>query len=191
VKKTTTINLYLLKIKKIVDTLAAIGSPMDTEAHIDAIFDGLPEEYDGFVTSVLSRSEQYSVSQIESLLMAQEERLERHKRNDSQVMQANLTQNFFQQKKYGFSQGQGRGWNNNQSKGNSRGRNRGRSTSNQGGRSRIICQVCGKPGHIAFHCWHMFDQQIGEPNLNQESIYIVELEHMYASHGSSTTTPCL
>ena len=84
-KKTTAINLYLLEIKRIVDTLAAIGSPMDTEAHIDAIFDGLPEEYDGFVTSVLSRSEQYSVSQIESLLMAQEARLERHKRNDSQV----------------------------------------------------------------------------------------------------------
>nr|KYP49182.1 hypothetical protein KK1_029117 [Cajanus cajan] len=49
-----TINQYLLEIKKIVDTLAAIGSPLNTVEHIDAIFDGLPKEYDPFITFVLT-----------------------------------------------------------------------------------------------------------------------------------------
>nr|KYP36158.1 hypothetical protein KK1_042747 [Cajanus cajan] len=57
IKKTIAINQYLLEIKKIVDTLAVIGSPLDTTEHIDTIFDGLPEEYDPFVTSVLTRTE--------------------------------------------------------------------------------------------------------------------------------------
>lgn len=98
-KKTTALNQYLLEIKKLVDTLAAIGSPLHTSEHIDAIFDGLPEEYDPFITSVLTRTEDYSVEQIEALLMAQEERLERHKRSDNVPPQANLAQGQFQIRK--------------------------------------------------------------------------------------------
>nr|KYP44225.1 hypothetical protein KK1_034289 [Cajanus cajan] len=101
IKKTTAINQYLLEIKKIVDTLAAIGSPLDTTEHIDAIFDGLPEEYDPFVTSVLTRTEDYTVEQIEALLMAHEERLEKHKRSDSASPQVNLAQgNLHARKQY-------------------------------------------------------------------------------------------
>nr|KYP53745.1 hypothetical protein KK1_024319 [Cajanus cajan] len=69
-KKSTTIHQYLIEIKKIVDTLAAIGSPLDTAEHIDAIFDRLLEEYDPFITSVLTRTDEYTVEQMEALLMA-------------------------------------------------------------------------------------------------------------------------
>nr|KYP62902.1 hypothetical protein KK1_017462 [Cajanus cajan] len=76
IKKTSSITLYLLEIKKVVDTLAVIGAPLNVEEHFDAIVDGLPDEYDGFVTSILSRKDPYTIKEIEALLMTQEDRLE-------------------------------------------------------------------------------------------------------------------
>ena len=59
---------YLLKIKKIVDSmeLDVAGSPISTEHHIEMILDGLNEEYSAFITVVLFRSDPYSfVDEIE------------------------------------------------------------------------------------------------------------------------------
>uniref|UniRef100_A0A803QA28 Uncharacterized protein n=1 Tax=Cannabis sativa TaxID=3483 RepID=A0A803QA28_CANSA len=39
--------------------------------HIEAIFNGLPSEYDVFVTSVTTRKDAYTVAEIETLLMGQ------------------------------------------------------------------------------------------------------------------------
>jgi len=78
-KKDRSVNLYLLEIKKIVDTLSAIGYPISTDDHIEAILDGLSEDYDGFVTAVLSRTDPYTVEEIEALLLSQEERFDKHK----------------------------------------------------------------------------------------------------------------
>nr|KYP53125.1 hypothetical protein KK1_024947 [Cajanus cajan] len=91
IKKTITINQYLLEIKKIVNNLAAIGSSLNMAEHI--------EEYDPVITSVLTRTEEYSVKQIESLLMVQEERLEKHKGSESVPLQANLAQGSFNSRK--------------------------------------------------------------------------------------------
>nr|KYP45414.1 Retrovirus-related Pol polyprotein from transposon TNT 1-94 [Cajanus cajan] len=168
-KKSTTIHQYLLEIKKIVDTLAAIGSPLDIAEHIDAIFDGLPEDYDPFTTSVLTRTDEYTVEQIEALPMAQEEQLEKHKRNDSTPLQANMTQSNFQTRKQTTNE---RGvFNHNGTNGRSyqRGRGRGRSNQNFGRGNKQQCQVCGKIGHIAFYCWHRYDQQFAEPNFNNNT----------------------
>jgi len=78
-KKEPSVHTYLLDIKNIIDSLAVVGSPISTEDHIDVILDGLPEEYDHFVTSIISRLNPYIVDEIETLLLAQEERLEKHK----------------------------------------------------------------------------------------------------------------
>jgi len=67
----------------VVDSLAAIGSSISAEDHIDAILDGLPEEYDSFVMSVTSQIDPYIVQDIESLLMAQEDRFDKPKFLDS------------------------------------------------------------------------------------------------------------
>lgn len=118
-KKSGSINEYLLLIKKIVDTLAIVGALISTEDHIEAVFNGLPQEYDPFVTSVMSRSEPYTVEEMEALLMAQEERIERQKTESSAIsMQANLIQNQQQ-----YQQGS---------------RGRGRDSNNKGGRSSTI-----------------------------------------------------
>jgi len=45
---------YLLNIKESVDTLVAIGFPLTIDDHVKVILDGLPEDYDSFVTLVLS-----------------------------------------------------------------------------------------------------------------------------------------
>lgn len=74
------INEFLLKIKTIVDQLALIGYVLTPKYHIDAIFEGFPFSYDTFVVSVESRLEDYIVAEIESLLLAQESRLDKHTR---------------------------------------------------------------------------------------------------------------
>lgn len=80
-KGSSSINEYLLKIKNVIDRLASVGHPVSSSDHIDAILNGLPEEYDTFVISINSRSESYVLEEIESLLLAQEGRIENIRRN--------------------------------------------------------------------------------------------------------------
>ncbi|XP_020218432.1 uncharacterized protein LOC109801728 [Cajanus cajan] len=88
-KKNSTVTKYLLSIKKTVDSLAAVGSPISEEEHIEAILDGLPEEFDSFITCITSRLDPYSVDDIEALLLAQEERFEKHRKTEQNFIQAN------------------------------------------------------------------------------------------------------
>lgn len=88
-KKDQTINTYL-GIKKTVDTLAAIGSPISTDDNVEAILDGLTEEYGSFVTVVLSHIYPYTVEEIEALLLSQEEWLDKNKTAEQNHLQANL-----------------------------------------------------------------------------------------------------
>ena len=83
------INIYLLDIKWVVDSLATVGSNVSTEDHLEAILNGLPEEYDSFITSVTSRLDPYTIEDIEALLLAQEERFDKHKSLDHPLIQAN------------------------------------------------------------------------------------------------------
>lgn len=45
---------YMLKVKGIVDSLAVVGNPVPINDYIEDIFDGLPEEYESVITTVLS-----------------------------------------------------------------------------------------------------------------------------------------
>jgi len=58
----------------VVDSLAATSSPISSEDHIDAILDGFSEEYDNFITSITLQLDPYTVEDIESLLLVQEDR---------------------------------------------------------------------------------------------------------------------
>ena len=66
-------NNFLTGIKKVTNQLAVIGSEASTTAYIEAIFDGLPGEYNPFITSLLSRIDLYTVDEMESLLLSIEE----------------------------------------------------------------------------------------------------------------------
>jgi len=165
-KKDRSITTYLLDIKKVINSLAAVGSPVTTADHIDAIMDGLPEEYDSFITSITSRLDPYSVEDIEALLLAHEERLEKHKAAEPSFVHTNLTtsSSSSQRPKYvgTFSRGgrtNGRGYRSsrfNNQRSNSRGS--WNSTNTSWNSSRSQCQICNKLGHTAVECWHRYDQ---------------------------------
>lgn len=57
----------MLKIKKCIDALIAIGEPVTENEHIDAILDGLPYEYDNFIMNVTMRTESYTIAELEAL----------------------------------------------------------------------------------------------------------------------------
>ena len=76
-KMTSNIDDYLLQIKKIVDTLASIGYTLTPQDHIESIFNGLSKDYDVFITSVNTRTDPYSVAEIEALLLSQSVRIEK------------------------------------------------------------------------------------------------------------------
>jgi len=88
-KRDRSISIYLLDIKRFIDSLTVVGSNVSTEDHLEAILDGLPEEYDSFITSVTSRLDPYTIEDIEALLLAQEERFDKHKSLDHPLIQAN------------------------------------------------------------------------------------------------------
>jgi len=58
---------------------------------VDAILDGLSEDYDGFITSILSHTYPYNVDELEALLLAQKEWFEKHRLAQSFVFQVNTT----------------------------------------------------------------------------------------------------
>lgn len=79
VKGDRTVSEYMMRIKVLIDALASIGSPVTFHEHIDAILEGLPEEYHILFPTIESCVEPYSVTELESLLLSHESRLERAK----------------------------------------------------------------------------------------------------------------
>ena len=76
-KDSLTMNEYLLKIKGYIDLLGLVGHSMFEKEHIDAIFEGLSTDYDTFILSIESRIDIYTIDDIESLLLAQETKIEK------------------------------------------------------------------------------------------------------------------
>uniref|UniRef100_A0A803PRC9 Retrotransposon Copia-like N-terminal domain-containing protein n=1 Tax=Cannabis sativa TaxID=3483 RepID=A0A803PRC9_CANSA len=69
-KGSMSLNKYLLKVKQTVDLLATNGEVLSNRDHVATIFNGLSSEYDTFVISSDTRIENYTVGEIEALLLA-------------------------------------------------------------------------------------------------------------------------
>lgn len=65
---------------------------MTVSDHIDVILEGLSEDYNVFIVSVTSKTDPYTVNEIESLLVTQEERIEKYKKEASPSLSANVAQ---------------------------------------------------------------------------------------------------
>ena len=89
-KDDLSVNDYLLKIKSLIAQLAFVGYVVTTKDHIYAIFDGLSFEYDTFVVTVNSRNDLYTVAEIVSLLLAQENKMEKHSKELDLANQVNM-----------------------------------------------------------------------------------------------------
>ncbi|PON60764.1 hypothetical protein PanWU01x14_150610 [Parasponia andersonii] len=97
-KGSLSINDYLLKIKSLVDQFASVGYHTTIKDHIDVIFNGLLSDYDTFVISVNSRFDPYTVIEFESLLLAQENRIEMTL-TDIDSATINLAHNYYTSKR--------------------------------------------------------------------------------------------
>lgn len=95
-----TLDEFLLEIRKLVNVLASVGEPVTQNEHIESIFDGLNDEYESFIASMMARIEPYTVEEFESLLKAQEKRFNKKRKAivESDKISANLAQTCHQHK---------------------------------------------------------------------------------------------
>ncbi|KAJ0962599.1 hypothetical protein J5N97_027721 [Dioscorea zingiberensis] len=77
-KKDMSVADYFNKVKQLADTLAAIGRPLEDEEIITYLLAGLDSEFDPLVTSVTTRTDAMSLSDIYAHLLSFEMRLEHH-----------------------------------------------------------------------------------------------------------------
>lgn len=106
-KESWSMDEYLLKIRNCVSLLGLVGQRFGTKEHVEAIFEGLSSEYETFVLTTEARTDSYSVEEVESLLLAQEARIEKNHKNLDSV-QANLasTSQHYAKKKFSLNFGQ-------------------------------------------------------------------------------------
>ena len=88
IRKERSVSDYLLEIKKIVYALISVGAQMSEIDQVAAI-DGLTKEYAPFITNIIARPGSVSVGELEALLIAQEEMIEKYRSRDNNF-QANL-----------------------------------------------------------------------------------------------------
>ncbi|XP_072061949.1 uncharacterized protein [Arachis hypogaea] len=98
IKIGSSVNEYVLAIKGTIDALASVGEPMRESDHVNAILNGLTEEYSTVITSVVGRPVSIAVGELETLLLTYESMLERFRKSDS-FIQANVAEGG------GYSQG--------------------------------------------------------------------------------------
>ncbi|WVZ57430.1 hypothetical protein U9M48_007816 [Paspalum notatum var. saurae] len=161
-KGTMTVAAYYAKMKAIGDELAAAGNPVGDDEMVSFILSGLDFDYNPIVSSVLSRIEPITLSELYSQILAFETRLQMFQDQNSSSSQFQSSANAATRGRGGYGRGRG----NNRGRGRGRGRG-GRDAgnfnsprqNNQGpSNDRPLCQICGKRNHSAVDCWHRFDE---------------------------------
>ena len=168
-KNDRSISSHLHDIKNVVHILAAIGAPVSTADHIDIILEGLREEYNAFITTVTSRTDPYTITEIEALLFAKEDRFTRYKTSPSSFLQTNaafVASTNHSQFRPTFTNSF-RGGRDPPSTSNSNRFHRGKPrpsqytswnfSSSSWKRNPVRCQICSKLGHTAINCRHWSD----------------------------------
>ncbi|GAU26016.1 hypothetical protein TSUD_64040 [Trifolium subterraneum] len=164
-KLARSVSEYLLRIKSIVNSLIAMSEVVSEQEQVDAILDGLPEDFNSFVMMVYSRFDTPTVEDIEGLLMLQEAQFEKFRQ---ELANPNVSANVAQMESknhhsnqdtedtesvnesYGSNTYRGRG----RGKGRARGRDKAPITPNAG---KVQCQICAKHNHDAANCWYRYD----------------------------------
>ncbi|KAF7841583.1 Retrovirus-related Pol polyprotein from transposon TNT 1-94 [Senna tora] len=160
-KGSRTMEEYLLKVKSITDALVAIGSEVSDHEYIQCILEGLPKiRVEKNLKAVSTDPPSANMANMDL------------KDKGSSSSKSNNYQN--QPKQFNnrgggrqnFGRGRGRGNNNN--RGGFNGGYSGFQVTNN--RPYVMCQVCGKGGHIASVCYHRLDTsyQLNEQQYNQQ-----------------------
>ncbi|KAJ8622015.1 hypothetical protein MRB53_030544 [Persea americana] len=156
-KGSLSIDEYVKKIKHIVDSLAAVCSPVDDEDIIIYTLNGLPPEYGPFRTSIRTRSAPILLEELHVLLQCEELNLDITQTSSTDI----LTTAMVASKEANKS---GTPLNNRGGKSNFHGRGRGPKNNNRGRGNPIqpsnpkpCCQICNRTGHTALDCYHRMD----------------------------------
>ncbi|KAI4297688.1 hypothetical protein L6164_037568 [Bauhinia variegata] len=151
-KGTMKMEEYLNKMKNLFDSLTLAGSLVSTFNLITQTLSGLDIEYNPIVVQ-LADKENLTWVDLQAQLLAFENRLEQLNSlaNLSLNPTANLAAKFDSRNNHAPTRS---GWRGTNQRGTGRS-NRGRG---RGARDKPICQVCGKPGHVASHCYYCFDK---------------------------------
>ncbi|KAL5734663.1 hypothetical protein ACOSP7_032524 [Xanthoceras sorbifolium] len=137
-------------MKSLADCLTTAGQQTNDQNVVMSVSNGLGIEYDHVVMLVTSREDDITINEVQYLLMAQEQRLERIT-TAATLDLTNAAANVATQNNQRFNRGRG----------NQRGV-RGRGPPRQ----RVYCQLCGKSGHIVSMCYKRFDNSFSRLSLN-------------------------
>ena len=148
-KGSSTVDEYILQMKQYADILAQAGEPISDESLGLYILGGLGPEFEATVITMINRSETMTLQEFQFSLHSHEMRIQQQLSTASlDSIQAHLANVSLR----GSGRSSGRG---------SRGGppSRGGRSQNNGcnpGRSRLVCQVCGKHGHSSIKCHHRY-----------------------------------
>jgi len=184
---------FLLRIKCLVDALSTCSDPVLPREHLDAILEGLPEDYEPVIYVIESKFDPLPIHEVEALLLAHESRSQKFRKKLLESPSINVAQdgsnynspnNFRSQVQhfnntYSVNRGAPGYTNSSNRTGNfdriTTAYNRGgggftRGTRGRGGNGRgrgryanFQCQVCLKFGHTAVVCHYRFDSDY-QPN---------------------------
>ncbi|KAM6585304.1 hypothetical protein CsatB_012306 [Cannabis sativa] len=163
-KGSMTIDEYMLKMKGFVDSLRAAGNPVSEDQLILYILAGVGSEYESVVVNLTSR-DHLSLQEVQYMLQNHEMRLEINASTPVLDL-TNPMANLAQFKKPGQSGNNSNGrppQPPNRGRGRGNYSNRGRGSNNN---SRVICQLCGRPGHTVIKCYRRFDISYSGPEEN-------------------------
>ncbi|CAL5322875.1 unnamed protein product [Camellia sinensis] len=195
-KKTESMELYLSHIKELVDQLHLASASVDDEDIVLITLNGLPREYDAFKTTIRARSEGITMDELSSLLCSEALHIEEKPKSSSELSlaYAAMKDNVSSSSKGFSTYHHGRSNYRGDSRGHYRGnRSGGRYSSSSRGRYQSknhnhirspfgsVCQICGKPNHSAFECWHRMDPHFQQSTQSSP-------QHFPASSGSKAYT---
>ncbi|XP_072081168.1 uncharacterized protein [Arachis hypogaea] len=163
---------FVTKINKVANSLSTLRAPLTKEEYFECTLGGLDEEFSAFITMVNGRSDHMSINELESQLLAQEEVNERFRKANLNMVHANLVQWKLDSSKEAmeyqteapyesYPRDYGRG----QSGRRGRGRNSFRSGRSWWQNNRPQCQLCGRTGHTVWQCYHRFNLDYQNPQL--------------------------
>lgn len=160
------ISEYVAKMRGLGDEMAAAGKPLDDEEMVAHILNGLGQEYNSLVSSLMTRVEPILLTELYSQLLSFETRLDlqqggssssayaanRGGRGDSGCGRSTGRKN------RGGRGGFGRGGHGNDNQSRAPNNNQGQQRQDYSNNSRPRCQVCFKKGHLATECWYRFNE---------------------------------
>ena len=175
---------YILKLKNLADSLAAIGEPVHNRYHILKLLGGLGVEYNSIVASLIVREDEVSLHTAHRILLTYEQRLNLQNSTKDNVISTNLTTTS------SYHHKNRRNSNRNFLGNNSRIFNPGRNShANRNSTSQNCpqCQLCGKFGHVVDQCYHHFDINFQGVNNNFETKSHVTNNNQDQAHAMITS----